>query len=205
MQDLSAEEYDRRVTRAEKTAAASILLLWRKATSDEKLDRERFRRKLAAAIFWTRQAARSVGAASLGVAFRRDLATTVLDSREATALASSFVGAAGERIKRAAAEGTDSALADTRIKLAPRLETIAVTETNQIVNEARERAVLESLHKFRLVRGTWDAERDDHTCPVCRGLDGATRIVGSADYPSGERPGWVHPRCRCRESFEFIE
>lgn len=49
----------------------------------------------------------------------------------------------------------------------------------------------------------WSATLDRGTCPVCWGLDGTMVPIGK-EFPGGERPGDVHPSCRCMPMTIFI-
>lgn len=85
---------------------------------------------------------------------------------------------------------------DTRYRLA----TDAITEIAQAAELEADRQIASLPHHLaaRLLR-RWDATRDRRACAVCRSLDGVT-VLATLPFPRGLRPGYVHPRCRCRTS-----
>lgn len=167
------------------------------------------RQSLAASILRTRVQGWTVGAQTLGSSLARDLATVAYDARRAVEIASSLAPAYQAKFveltkaaKLGELEGSPAKAALDALR--SRAETIAITEANTAATAARERVALGYVQAGAIVEGEWEAERDKATCDYCRGLDGATRLVGKTFYPGNAEPGHVHPRCRCRESFRII-
>jgi hypothetical protein len=80
--------------------------------------------------------------------------------------------------------------------LAPRIETIAITETAEAFSGGRGEALkrVDPASVVDLLK-VWDATLDKRTCLRCSDADG-TIVFARDSFPIGE-PGAVHPRCRC--------
>jgi hypothetical protein len=88
-------------------------------------------------------------------------------------------------------------------KILGRLSSIATTETAQGFTSERVAVARSQLAPNYDLIETWDATLDRRTCPTCSSMDGER--AGRNGFAGGQRPGGVHPRCRCVSHFELAD
>lgn len=129
-------------------------------------------------------------------------AVDATDAAQARQTASAYADLWASRADALRGDGLSADAAGRRaaIETRYRLATDAITEVAQAAELEAERQLRSLPHHLavQLMR-VWDATRDRKTCGVCAGLDG-TRVPATRPFPGGLRPGFVHPRCRCRTS-----
>jgi hypothetical protein len=79
--------------------------------------------------------------------------------------------------------------------IAPKLATIATTETAHAFNSERHHGLRAGLIAAQMFK-RWDATLDHKTCRLCREMDGKLALLGGA-WAGGQVPGKAHPGCRC--------
>jgi hypothetical protein len=94
----------------------------------------------------------------------------------------------------------DEGLAKTLEQMRPAIARVATSEAAEAYNDEHHAALQDAvrygvLDAEDLVR-EWSAEID--SCEHCWPLDGV-QVGINDEFPGGEEPGSVHPRCRCTE------
>ena len=154
-----------------------------------------------------------VAIAELGSGTSRASDDDALAQAAALSLAGAWQGLAIASTAKAIRVETDvrRAIAETPVRIRPRIARIAATENAEAYSDEHLQALVDAMDFDRTYRDgkfadaieeelvrQWSALLDDRTCIECADQDGE---VAEADgmYDSGLEPGFVHANCRCQD------
>lgn len=160
------------------------------------------RESVSQAAYRSAQLGRQYGIRSLTAQFGIRLQGTDAMGRAADAARATRLGdrLAGSWLKKLAPANDGGSLL-TPPKIVGRLSSIATTETALAFDSERVAVARSQLAPNYDLIETWDATLDRRTCSFCASMHGET--AGRSGFSGGQRPGGVHPRCRCVSQFEL--